>query len=54
VPEPVSADLLGGDPGEMASDADPEVVVAAGGDRPAVGVTEELPSRLGAALVGVL
>jgi hypothetical protein len=54
VPEPVGADLLGGDPRQVLADAVPEVVVAAGGDRAAVEVAQELPGGGGAALGGVL
>lgn len=54
VAEPVGGDLLGCDPGEVVSDAMPEVVVAAGRDGPSVGVAEKLLfGVIGAAVIGV-
>ena len=40
VPEPVGADLLGGDPGQRFTNADPQVVVSACGDWSPVGVAQ--------------
>jgi hypothetical protein len=40
VAQPVSADLLGRDPGQMPADALPQVVVPAVGDRAAVAIAQ--------------
>ncbi|MBV8809410.1 MAG: hypothetical protein JO033_12120, partial [Acidobacteriaceae bacterium] len=53
VPEPVSADLLSGDPGEMVTDPEPEVIVSACGNRPPVGVAQELAVCQSSAFPGV-
>ena len=41
VPYPVHADLLGRDPGEVLAEPPPEIVVTPGGDRLAVGVSQQ-------------
>jgi hypothetical protein len=48
VAEPVSGDVLGGDPGEVGAEAVPEVVVSAGGDGCAVAVAEQLAGAVAA------
>jgi hypothetical protein len=40
VAQPVGADVLGGDPGQVLADATPQVVVAAGGDGGAIAVAQ--------------
>ena len=52
VTDPVHADLLGRDPGQVPAEAGPQVVIAAGGDRPPVGVPQQLPVRRGVPLAG--
>jgi hypothetical protein len=42
VPEPVGADLLGCDPGEMLSNPGPQVIIAASRDGLSVSVAEQL------------
>ena len=54
VPDPVHADLLGADPRQDAADPGPQAVIAAGGDRPPVGVAQQLPARRGVPLLAVL
>src|ERR1700691_3766294 len=40
---PVAADALGGHPGQVPADPGPQVVIAAGGDRPPARVTQQPP-----------
>ena len=42
MPEPVGADLLGGDPGEMLSDSGPQVIIATSRDGLSIAVAEQL------------
>ena len=53
VAEQVGAYLLGTGPGQVPADPGPQVVVAAVGDGPPVGVAQQLPVRRGVALLGV-
>ena len=52
VPDPVHADALGGDPGQVPADAAPQVVIAAVGDRAPAGVPQQLPVGAGHAAPG--
>ena len=54
VPEPMGADLLGGHPGQVATDARPHMVVAAGGDRRPGAVPQKLPARWGVPTFGMV
>ncbi len=54
VPNPVHTDLLGPRPRQVPSDAGPQVVIAAGGDRLPARVAQQLPVRRGVAFLAVL
>jgi len=43
VPDPVAADLLGPDPGQVPAETGPQVVIPAGSDRVPVGLSQQLP-----------
>jgi hypothetical protein len=54
VAQPVGGDLLGGDPREVLTKPGPEMIVAAGRNRPAIGITEQLPLARGVPCISVL
>jgi hypothetical protein len=45
VTDPVAADLLSADPGQLPADPGPQVVIPPGGDQPPVRVPQQLPVR---------
>ncbi len=54
VPQPMRGDLLSSDPGQVSTEALPEVIVSAGADGTATPIAQQLPGRLWGPLVTVL